>query len=249
MRILILTHNILNERVIQEGLQQFNFEVFVSKTILDMILYTEQKCDLDFFSIVILSESLSSKDVKRIVPVLKKTRIAIFRKYLGKPFNKELKDLNELQINEWIDNSISIESLRDLISKYNLTSLPIILEQNNQLISMTFDQLVRDFTKTQKKCFINLYNANGSILSREELCQGIWDSTPTKSNLSHLSGLIKGIRQKLVKKGFPPEVVETVWGDGYILKEEFYCIYRESSSTNNNIHNKKLDMRYIENGH
>lgn len=224
----------MNECAIQEGLQRFNFEVLVSKTMLDMILHTDKQWEFEFFPVIILSESLSNKEVGKIVPLLKESQVVIFRKCLNKPLTKEIEILKELEINEWFDNSISMESLRELISMYTNDFLPLIREKKSQLISMSFDQLVLSFTRNQKKCFLNLYNAKGSTVTREDLCHYIWEDKPTKSNLAQLSVLIKALRRKLAEKGFPSDVIETVWGNGYVLKKEFYSLYRDMAVSNKN---------------
>lgn len=197
-----------------------------------MIIYTEEKWEFEFFPIVILSESLSNKELGKIVPILKERQVVIFRKCLRAPLTEEKEILKELEINEWFDNSISIEALRELISMYTNDSLPLIREKQSHLISMSFDQLVLSFTKNQKKCFLNLYNAKGSIVAREDLCHYIWEDKPTKSNLAQLSVLIKALRRKLAEKGFPSDVIETVWGNGYVLKKEFYSLYRDTGLSN-----------------
>lgn len=224
----------MNECEIQEGLQRFNYEVLVSKTMLDMILYTDKQWEIDFFPIVILSESLSNKEIEKIVPILKEKQVVIFRKCLRKPLSKEIEGVKGLDINEWFDNSISIESLRELISMHTDISSPVILETESHSISMPFEQLVMGFTKNQRKCFLNLYNAKALTTTREELCHYIWGDEPTKSNLAQLSVLIKALRRKLAEKGFPSDIIETVWGNGYGLKKEFYSLYRDTGVSNKN---------------
>ena len=235
IRILILTHNILNECAIQEDLQRFNYEVLVSKTMLDMIIYTEEKWEFEFFPIVILSESLSNKELEKIVPILKERQVVIFRKCLRAPLTEEKEILKELEINEWFDNSISIEALRELISIHTDTPSSVPLKKERHLISMSFEQLLTGFSKNQRKCFLNLYNAKASTITRKELCQNIWGDEPTKSNLSQLSVLIKELRQKLAEKGFPSNVIGTVWGNGYVLKKEFFNLYRDTELVTNDI--------------
>ncbi|MBU5584362.1 helix-turn-helix domain-containing protein, partial [Enterococcus sp. S181_ASV_20] len=66
----------------QESLQKFNYEVFVSKTMLDDILRMSVQGSIRFFQLVILSESLSNKEVEMIVTQLKEKRVFVFREYL-----------------------------------------------------------------------------------------------------------------------------------------------------------------------
>lgn len=211
----------------QEGLQKFNFEVFVSKTMLDMMLHTNDQWDIEFYPIIILSESLSNKELETIIPRLKEKQAVIFRKYLSQPLGEEKDALKDCDIDEWIDRTLPTDVLRELISKHAAKARN--RDKNKQQISEPFEQLVLNFTKNQRKCFQKLYNSNAPIISREELCKHIWGAQPTKSNLAQLSVLIKSLRRKLTEKGFPPDIIETVWGKGYLLKREFYSLYKETS--------------------
>ena len=73
----------------QESLQKFNYEVFVSKTMLDDILRMSVQGSIRFFQLVILSESLSNKEVEMIVPQLKEKRVFVFREYLNEPIDNK----------------------------------------------------------------------------------------------------------------------------------------------------------------
>lgn len=80
----------------QESLQKFNYEVFVSKTMLDDILRMSVQGSIRFFQLVILSESLSNKEVEMIVPQLKEKRVFVFREYLNEPIDNEKKQYKRL---------------------------------------------------------------------------------------------------------------------------------------------------------
>ncbi|MBO0458100.1 helix-turn-helix domain-containing protein [Enterococcus hulanensis] len=206
----------------QENLQNFNYEVFVSKTMLDMLLYSDDPWDSSFYQLIILSESLSNRELKLLVPKLKKKNAVIFRKYLCEPINKEKGVLEELGIDQWIPREIGTDVLRELISE---CTVPVIEEVKEKQHTETIEEIVMDLTKNQNKCFSKLYEAQASIVSREELCKYIWDDEPTRSNLAQLSVLTKSLRQKLMRKGFSSTIIETVWGKGYHLNKEFYTVY------------------------
>ncbi|GAA2939022.1 winged helix-turn-helix domain-containing protein [Enterococcus raffinosus] len=223
-----MTHNILNEQSIQQNLQKFNYEVFVSKTMFDMLLHEEDPWNISFYQLIILSESLSNKELEVIVPKLKERRAVIFRKYVCEPLNKEKDAAKALEIDRWISREIGIDTLRELISECAVMSTA---EPSDYLSKETFEGLIMDFTKNQKKYFLTLYEADSSLVSRKELCQSIWGVESTRSNLAQLSVLTKALRQKLMNKGFPSDTIETVWGKGYHLNKKFYHMYPKSQQS------------------
>ncbi|MGM0266269.1 hypothetical protein IGI38_003027 [Enterococcus sp. AZ128] len=190
-----------------------------------MLLRTDDSWDVSFYQVIILSESLSNKEVKLIMPKLKEKNALIFRKCGCDPSKKEKDLLDALKIDQWISKEIGIDNLRELISE---STSPILENVKETQLTRNLDDFLIDLTKNQKKCFLKLYEAHSSIVSREELCHYIWNVEPNRSNLAQLSVLAKSIRQKLIRKGFPSDVIETVWGKGYHLNKESYNSYRGS---------------------
>ena len=70
----------------------------------------------------------------------------IFRKYLSEPMTEEKDTLKELEIDEWVDQAISPDSLREIVSKYVDFDSTINHMNKSQVISMSFNQLVMGFT-------------------------------------------------------------------------------------------------------
>ena len=136
----------------QENLQNFNYEVFVSKTMLDMILRMDDPWDSSFYHVIILSESLSNRELKLLVPKLKKKNAVIFRKYLCEPINKEKGVLEELGIDQWIPREIGTDVLRDLISE---CTVPVIEEVKEKQHTETIEEIVMDLTKIKISAFRN----------------------------------------------------------------------------------------------
>lgn len=211
----------MNEKTIQNGLQKFNYEVFVSKTTLDMMLCDTKQPNIDLYQLIILSESLSNKEIEIITPKLKDTHSIVFRKYLREPLDEKKNNMDSLGIDSWIHSEIEMDVLRELISEYSNEWDTIFTKENDNLHFEPLDQLMIGFTKNQKKCFQVLYDAQSTCISREDLCNYIWNTGKTKSNLAQLSVLIKSLRKKLIKKGFPADIIETIWGKGYILKRYY----------------------------
>ena len=208
----------------QESLQKFNYEVFVSKTMLDDILRMSVQGSIRFFQLVILSESLSNKEVEMIVPQLKEKRVFVFREYLNEPIDNEKNSIKDLAIDKWIPKDIGMDLLRELIS--DCAGIARKESEKKHADNYDYDRIFLDFTKNQQKFFQKLYDAHASIVSREELCKYIWNKEPSNSNLAQLSVLSKDLGRKLINEGFSEDVLETVWGKGYYLKNEFYDLCR-----------------------
>lgn len=58
--------------------------------------------------------------------------------------------------------------------------------------------------------------ADGEIVSREEICEKIW-SKVTQSNLARTSSIVKRIKIKLDGLGIDDSSLQTLWGKGYRL--------------------------------
>ena len=116
----------------------------------DMLLHEEDPWNISFYQLIILSESLSNKELEVIVPKLKERRAVIFRKYVCEPLNKEKDAAKALEIDRWISREIGIDTLRELISECAVMSTT---EPSDYLSKETFEGLIMDFTKNQKNTF------------------------------------------------------------------------------------------------
>lgn len=229
MQVLVLTHNILSEQAFQEKLQQLNHEVFCSKIMLDTL--TEKPKSILrclFYQVIILSENLSNREVKEILAQLSQTNCIILRKVVDKQSKEEMELMKEWGIHDWIQTSISIDQLREVLSE-RVSEQKI---QNHKIISFPFNeseqppfsykQFISSMSKTEKKVFNKLFEANSQLVSREEFCEYVWKDEPTNSHLSQLSLIIKKIRSKIVEMGLTEDMLITVWGQGYRLTSHFF---------------------------
>ncbi|WP_288227955.1 helix-turn-helix domain-containing protein [uncultured Enterococcus sp.] len=217
-----MTKNIMNELAVQEKLQKLNFEVLCSTSIFEMILRNDYTWGPEFYQVIILSETITNKELEGIVPKLKEKKKTVFRKYLDEVHPEEEEELAYLEMDTWLSEDIPSNLLREVISKGGAST-----EQQQKFIIDSLDHLLMDFTKTETSLFKYLYKSDATFVSREDLCWHIWDTHPTNSKLAHLSVLVNSIRRKLIQKGFPPNTVETVWRKGYHLTKDFYAIYRD----------------------
>lgn len=226
IRILLLTKNVLSEQELLQKLQRLNFEVFPSSSTLHLLLTEDEGADLaEYFSIVILSETISCREVENLLPRLVKEGRLIFRKADRSFVDEEKSMLNQEQITGWIHSDASTEEIRELISLpyFNLgvenqMSHPLTQGQFSKIDSNQMENVLASFSASEFKVFQKLKQERGHTVSREELCQLLW-SESTQSRMVQLSSLIKNMRIKFEANDVDGEIIQTVWRKGYILKQ------------------------------
>lgn len=77
-------------------------------------------------------------------------------------------------------------------------------------------------THKERKLLTALFEAKGSTVSREDLSYQIWDQKPSNSTMTQLSTITARLKTKLSSQGINGETIQTIWGVGYKLSEEFY---------------------------
>lgn len=222
-RVLIMTRNILSDKKLQEKLQYLNYEVFCSSHILDHLMahYSYPEL-LDHFPFIIFSETVSNAEIEELLPCLKNKGKKLFRK---------VDELTETE--EWDADlecpiiNITMDSLRE-----QLISLKFSHERESTAVYLesSFFEKIRipeqidllNLSRLEKKVFIELYRMRGKIVTREELCKSVWNTSVTNSHLSHVSAIIKKMRIKFRKMNLPEDTVKTVWGEGYVLSPEYF---------------------------
>ena len=125
-------------------------------------------------------------------------------------------------IDYFIPINASIEILRDTLSDC------IQSTENTKYISQPFSyrqEGVANDSRLERIRFSGLeiiflkllIDADGETVSRELLCQEIWNSNLTHSKQAHLSNLAKRIRSKMHEAGIDSSMLTTLWGEGYRL--------------------------------
>lgn len=228
IRILLLTKNVLSEQELLQKLQRLNFEVFTSSSTLHLLLAEDEGASLaEYFSIVILSETISCHEVDSLLPRLVKEGRLIFRKADRSFVDEEKSILSQEQITGWIHSDASTEEIRELISLpyYNLGiqnqvnhSHSPTQSQFSKIDSKQMENILASFSASEFKVFQKLKEERGHTVSREELCQLLWTES-TQSRMVQLSSLIKNMRLKFEANDVDGEIIQTVWRKGYILKK------------------------------
>nr|WP_242704605.1 helix-turn-helix domain-containing protein [Enterococcus sp. 665A] len=222
--ILLLTKNVLVEQRLQEQLQQLNYEVLCSVQVFQH-LRKEGRVMVDH-QVVIFSETITNKEIEEILPKLVSGNIVIFRKFSVAPSVEEQEQLRALGLTEWLTNNTPLDQLRERLAEkmdevqQTEEEQRVSVYQHSAMTEKLREQFINTLTKKEKQVFLYLQEANGEIVSREELCAYLWQETLGHSRMSQLSVLVKKIKQKLTAAGFREELLRTIWGCGYCLTPE-----------------------------
>ena len=227
--ILLLTKNILVEQEMQTKLQRLNYEVFCCSNMFYLAAQQAKKLQMiNYFDYIILSETISENEMRQLLVTIPESK-TILRKLEKEP-EKQLEG-----VDGWISEGSSIEELRETLCRWEKSSASqdVILSLVGSRIGVgaevhTTGSLT--LSKLERRALEKLYQANGKVISREELCEYLWTDGATKSRLAQLSILIKKLRIAFQKDGITGETVQTSWGEGYLLTTtamEYYEQERE----------------------
>lgn len=127
--------------------------------------------------------------------------------YLVKPF-----DLEELSAR-----------IRALLRRSDTTSPPILvweqLQLDPSLCSVSYNQQPVDLSPKEYSLLEFFLRHPQRVFSRAQILEHVWsfESLPEEATVK---AHIRGLRQKLVAAGAPKQVIETVYGLGYRLRQE-----------------------------
>ncbi|MGM0111204.1 winged helix-turn-helix domain-containing protein [Enterococcus sp. DIV0187] len=229
-QILLLTKNVLNEQSFENKLRLLGHEVFTSENLIDMfILENSNGKFLRMFTHVVLSETIANKEVRELIEKLKHIHLKILRKSDEEIDEDQLKEWGEQGIDDWIEESPSIEALREKMSQDR-----IVKEGKIIVLPKTFERRPLSnihLSSGEMKLFMLLYQKDKRVVSRENLCLQMWGREKCNSTMSQLSVLVKHLKDKLSAQGIEGPIVETCWGQGYKLHDTVSDqLYVESSS-------------------
>ncbi|MBO1306431.1 helix-turn-helix domain-containing protein [Enterococcus sp. 669A] len=227
-RILLLTKCCFAEQQIEQQIRLLGHEVFCTNSLLEMLMRgTVPQELLKEFQIVLLSDTITDKERGRVLLLLGNHVDLIIQK-TDASFSEEELDKQKISgVKRFLSNEPSTETLREVLSVPNAMSTKSL---NNRVVLMTKaipyneQELLENvsLSRLEKAVFHCLLEADGTVYSRDELCEMIWHSKPTNSNQSQLSGLIKRLRIKLEIAGLDGSCLKTLWGKGYILEKNLF---------------------------
>ena len=227
-RILLLTKCIFAEQQIEQQIRLLGHEVFCTNSLLEMLMRNTLPQDLlKEFQVVLLSDTITDQERACILPFLENHVDLIIQKTDAPISEEELERLKMAGVERVLPNQLSTETLREVLSVPNTTSKKT---QNKRvvLLAKAIPRNERELlenvslSRLEREVFHCLLEADGKVLSRDELCQMIWHSKPTNSNQSQLSCLVKRVRVKLEMAGLDGDCLKTSWGRGYLLDRNLF---------------------------
>ncbi|MEO1771092.1 MULTISPECIES: winged helix-turn-helix domain-containing protein [Enterococcus] len=221
--ILVLTKNLLVEQQLQEQLQRLNYEVYCSTEFLDQLLMGNAIDPIfPIYQAVILSETISNQEIQQILEHLLSQNRAVLRKFASDPSAKEKEQLKLIGIHDYLVEGNTLDQLREqLVEKLGTVGCyPHKTDLIHQMKKRNLRDIKIKFSKMEKKTLQRLTESQGESVSRQEMCEALWNDVPNNSHLSQLSLLIKRVKHKLEKGGFEEEAIETIWGYGYRLSPD-----------------------------
>lgn len=200
MKLLFLTKNILAEQQLQTKLQLLGYEVFVSSSEFYDGLYSSFSEELiQCFDMIILSENLASNEVKSLLKNLSAPEKMVIR-----ISSNQVKE--EIENIQYVNPSHPVDHLRETLAAF---IAPPKMKRNNSVQNMILfsvkEQLLYDYVKANDE----------KVISRETLCEHIWQEKLNDSRKSQLSSLVNKINLKLKNHGITNDQIQTVWGKGY----------------------------------
>lgn len=227
VRVLVLTKNILAEETLTMKLQHLNYEFFCSTSILEELQKTGQVSNfVNYFPIVIIGETISSYEMELLLPKLQAGGQSILREVDHLLTEDEKVLLTEKGLHGFVQSSDSIELLREQLAEVATQYQgkpfePLHVkrcfagEEEHDITSMTLINL----SSLELQVLEILRNHSGEIVSRDDLCMALWGDI-SQSRLAQLSSLVKNIKLKLECLETDQEIVQTIWGKGYRVRND-----------------------------
>lgn len=244
--ILVLTNNILAERDFEMKVLSLNIEIYVSKNLVDQLLYDGNAVALlPYFDAIIFSESLNDREVERLLSCIRNSRALIKRTTLIRKDlpteNRKIKRLFfEYGLEIWMRPDIGLSDLREDLCRHfdcpisssriaNIESMAVyrgepILSNISYENGGYREQLERTLSN-QERIFLNLLlEQKTESTSKKALVNCIWPDAEMGSKNAQLSILVRNLKEKIRYSGFFDSSITTIRGVGYRVEKNFYRI-------------------------
>ncbi|MEO1768364.1 winged helix-turn-helix domain-containing protein [Candidatus Enterococcus ferrettii] len=241
-KILVLTRNVLNEQSLQENIQRLSHEVYCTFCDFDQLNNKVFLMNIvNFFPVVIISETISDHQMAEILKVLNTSDIKVFRKVECLPDKQDREQYASLEIDDWIEVSDTFEVLREKLERTSsantaqveMTNGSSSINTPNQFYLAEGEQFLRALRKlssNERKVFYYLVSVENKTISRKSICEHIWSDELTNSQLSSLSNIVKKIRGKFQDVGIHDEIIKNHWKKGYAFTDKFWQLIQLAKS-------------------
>lgn len=224
----ILTKNILIENDMEKKLQMLGYEVFCSTQMLELLLLQQGEQFLNIFQTIIVSETISDEELLLLLKNIQR-EILVYRVDSDIPNDQELEKWQRRHQIGWLSKEISLKDLRERFSEDQQHDTISQKKAERALEKKTakkkeenYKLFISCLSRKERELFNKLYEADGKVIARNELCEQLWDSRSTSSNMAQLSQLIRRIREKMKDYEINSKSLQTHWKNGYSLSKGLF---------------------------
>lgn len=227
--ILILTRNVLSESKLQEELQQMNYEVLISTNIYTQLQYHIPMGQvLSYFQLVIFSEYLTDNEITQVLPKLVESDVPLMQRVNQNRSvltNQSWRKDNTVFVSETTASSqVFREQIESLLCEKSQDEYWVDYYKKEEWKEPEKTNIYRalSFSRNDWKILEILYQADGKLVTKEDLSELVWNQPLNKSRMVQIYTSIGHIKEKL--QGLQPEkiLIGTQRGRGYFLTEHFY---------------------------
>lgn len=215
-KIMVLTKNIILEQEFQNELQRLDHEVFVLKEFFDPDRPQYFESLLALFDTVVFSETLTNQEFNEILPVVLENGLNYLRRT-----DEAIATIDE---SHCLSMDCSLTELREFLlandKHHNQeASFSQSLVRQSEIKKQELLLFYSSLNNIEKKIIGTLAAGSGKIISREELCNEVWDNEVSKSRLVQMSTAVGNIRKKIAHSQIENIRIITYWGNGYRLHD------------------------------
>lgn len=230
------------EKQVQETLQLLNYEVYCST---EAYTSASQFPVHRYFSIICISETFTNSETEHLLDTLDIEQALLIRLSAMKLEEKERSVFIDPRFQGCLSKKLPEEQLREELSDLKQVYIASQQEKRAQRSLPMYKPDARSldiaagkvkFSKKEGKLFKKLLDLEGEYMTREALCEYLWEEGDNDSNRSQLSCLASKIKKKLKMTGYVGETIVTRWGGGYRLDIGF-CNYMKAGATMNELLN------------
>lgn len=229
MQVLILTHNILVEKSLEDRLQQLNIEVLISVKLLTMLKDKKPPLDfLSFFDVLIVSENVFDQELRIILKGIG-DKFTIIREVESVPTKEESNDWKSQGINDWLLRDEMLSGIREKLAENTLkkSAHSIELDMKSKEENDYGKHVIPlwELTGAERDMLKLLISTRNAPISRKDLAFKIWGNGVSASHQARLSTIINHLRRKLKIADSDSDIIHTTWGVGYQLSKAFFNYY------------------------
>lgn len=215
MNVLLLTKSIQMEKYFIDRLYQLGHEVFCSTELIDKLIkginYSQF---IQYFQGVIFSDNISNHEMNLITTILE-NKVPLYRKCSEETMKDEQSICEKNEVCILDDSLLDLREKLIIPEKSSMDSSSLLTDTN------TLKKLSLSLTRQESIVLDYLIKSNGKTVSKKELVQELWPNKELSQSYStRISMIIQKLRFRLEQKNQDPEIIKTIWGEGYEINRK-----------------------------